>query len=296
MALDFLDDFERVGLKRAYVKALAEGRVDESLPKDPYDAVAPLVADFLDNKVGLRGKVEVPGWLTPRPGLEDLEMIREEAYREFMDKEGTETYIKDCAKVAKGILPKIPVMIAVDHSLSSGLITALSQRHGPEALAIVVLDSHFDAVPADLRAPLDREISWSGEGLCGDFFGGLMSKGLILANLIEFDMLFGHRNNVEGYARALEAFDSQLPSIMEAMRPGDVLCIAADHGNDPTTPSTDHSREYVPLLVYGERVKAGVNLGTRESFADVGATIAELFDVGPLPNGVSFAREILQGT
>jgi len=119
-------------------------------------------------------------------------------------------------------------------------------------------------------------------------------KGMILANLIEFDMLFGHRNNVEGYARALEAFDSQLPSIMEVMRPGDVLCIVADHGNDPTTASTDHSREYVPLLVYGERVKAGVNLGTRESFADLGATIAELFDVGPLPSGVSFAREILQ--
>jgi phosphopentomutase len=121
-------------------------------------------------------------------------------------------------------------------------------------------------------------------------------KGLILANLIEFDMLFGHRNNVEGYAAALEAFDSQLPAIMEAMRPGDVLCIVADHGNDPTTASTDHSREYVPLLVYGERVKAGVNLGTRESFADVGATIADLLNVGPLPNGISFAREILQGS
>jgi phosphopentomutase len=119
-------------------------------------------------------------------------------------------------------------------------------------------------------------------------------KGLILANLIEFDMLFGHRNNVEGYARALEAFDSQLPSIMEAMRPGDVLCIAADHGNDPTTASTDHSREYVPLLVYGQRVKAGVNLGTRESFADLGATIAELLGIDPLPNGTSFAGEIMR--
>jgi phosphopentomutase len=119
-------------------------------------------------------------------------------------------------------------------------------------------------------------------------------KGLILANLIEFDMLFGHRNNVEGYARALEAFDSQLPNIMEAMRPGDVLCIAADHGNDPTTASTDHSREYVPLLVYGERVKAGVNLGTRESFADLGATIAELLGIDPLSNGTSFAGEIMR--
>ncbi len=118
-------------------------------------------------------------------------------------------------------------------------------------------------------------------------------QGLILANLIEFDMLYGHRNNPEGYARALEVFDAQLPRIMEAMKSGDVLFIVADHGNDPTTPSTDHSREYVPLLVYGGRVKAGVAVGTRESFADLGATIAELLGIGPLPHGTSFVREIV---
>jgi phosphopentomutase len=122
---------------------------------------------------------------------------------------------------------------------------------------------------------------------------GVDRYGLILANLIEFDMLFGHRNNPEGYAGALEAFDSRLPEIIEAMKPGDVLFIVADHGNDPTTPSTDHSREYVPLLVYGEKVRPGVNLGTRESFADLGATIAELLALGPLPHGTSFAREIV---
>ncbi len=121
------------------------------------------------------------------------------------------------------------------------------------------------------------------------------SEGLILANLIEFDMLFGHRNNPEGYARALEAFDSRLPRMMEAMKPGDVLFIVADHGNDPTTPSTDHSREYVPLLAYGERVTPGVNLGTRESFADLGATIAELLGIEPLPDGTSFVKEIMSG-
>ncbi len=119
-------------------------------------------------------------------------------------------------------------------------------------------------------------------------------QGMILANLIEFDMLFGHRNNPEGYARALEAFDAQLPRIMDAMKPGDILFIVADHGNDPTTPSTDHSREYVPLLVYGERVKDGVDLGTRESFADLGATIAELLEVGPLPHGTSFVEKIMR--
>jgi phosphopentomutase len=122
---------------------------------------------------------------------------------------------------------------------------------------------------------------------------GVDRYGLILANLIEFDMLFGHRNNPEGYAGALEAFDSRLPEIMEAMKPGDALFIVADHGNDPTTPSTDHSREYVPLLVYGEKVRPGVNLGTRETFADLGATIAELLALDPLSSGTSFAEEIL---
>ena len=123
---------------------------------------------------------------------------------------------------------------------------------------------------------------------------GSDQKGMILANLIEFDMLFGHRNNPQAYAAALEAFDAQLPRIMDAMGPGDVLFIVADHGNDPTTPSTDHSREYVPLLVYGQSVRGGVNLGTRESFADVGATIAELLRIEPLRHGTSFAGEILK--
>lgn len=123
---------------------------------------------------------------------------------------------------------------------------------------------------------------------------GSDQKGMILANLIEFDMLFGHRNNPQAYAAALEAFDARLPRIMGAMGPGDVLFIVADHGNDPTTPSTDHSREYVPLLVYGQSVRGGVNLGTRESFADVGATIAELLRIEPLRHGASFAGKILK--
>jgi phosphopentomutase len=119
-------------------------------------------------------------------------------------------------------------------------------------------------------------------------------QGMILANLIEFDMLFGHRNNPEGYAAALEAFDAQLAHIMQVMKPGDVLFIVADHGNDPTTPSTDHSRENVPLLVCGAPVKAGVNLGTRSSFADLGATIAELLRIDPLPHGTPFVSEIMR--
>jgi phosphopentomutase len=118
-------------------------------------------------------------------------------------------------------------------------------------------------------------------------------RGLIFTNLVDFDMLWGHRNNPQGYAGGLEAFDRRLPEIMGAMTALDILFLTADHGNDPTTPSTDHSREYVPLLAYGSRVKPGVNLGTRETFADLGATVAELLGIEPLPFGTSFAEEIL---
>jgi phosphopentomutase len=100
-------------------------------------------------------------------------------------------------------------------------------------------------------------------------FGG---DSLIFTNLVDFDMLYGHRNDVEGYARALEYFDAQLPEILDSLQPDDLLYITADHGCDPTTPSTDHSREYVPVLAYGAGVKA-VNLGTRKTFADLGATV-----------------------
>jgi phosphopentomutase len=118
-------------------------------------------------------------------------------------------------------------------------------------------------------------------------------KGLIFTNLVDFDMLWGHRNNPQGYAGGLEAFDRRLPEIMGAMTAPDILFLTADHGNDPTTPSTDHSREYVPLLAYGSRIKPGVDLGTRETFADLGATVAELLGIEPLPFGTSFAEEIL---
>jgi phosphopentomutase len=118
-------------------------------------------------------------------------------------------------------------------------------------------------------------------------------RGLIFTNLVDFDMLWGHRNNPQGYAGGLEDFDRRLPEIMEAMTAQDVLFLTADHGNDPTTPSTDHSREYVPLLAYGSMVKPGVDLGTRETFADLGATVAELLGIELLPFGTSFAEEIL---
>jgi phosphopentomutase len=114
------------------------------------------------------------------------------------------------------------------------------------------------------------------------------SRGLIFANLVDFDTQFGHRNDVQGYAANLERFDRRLPEIVGALAEDDLLILTADHGNDPTTPSTDHSREYVPVLATGHRVRRGVDLGTRASFADLGQTVAQAFGVGPLACGASF--------
>ena len=119
------------------------------------------------------------------------------------------------------------------------------------------------------------------------------SHGLIFSNLVDFDMLYGHRRDTEGYARALEHFDGLLPDILDAMRSDDLLIITADHGNDPTAPGSDHTREFAPLLVYGKNAKSGVNLGTRGSLADIGQTIAENFGVS-LNDGVSFLSEVIQ--
>ena len=115
-----------------------------------------------------------------------------------------------------------------------------------------------------------------------------VDKGLIFANLVDFDMLYGHRNDARGYARALEDADKRLPEITGLLKENDMFIITADHGCDPTTPSTDHSREYVPLLVYGRKLRPGINLGTRKTFADIGQTIAEAFGIGRLEHGDSF--------
>jgi phosphopentomutase len=121
-----------------------------------------------------------------------------------------------------------------------------------------------------------------------------VATGLIFANLVDFDTAYGHRNDPAGYAANLEQVDARLGALLDRLRPDDLLIVTADHGNDPTTPSTDHSREYVPLLVAGEAVRSGVDLGTRETFADLGQTLAELFGVEPLVHGRSFLGDILR--
>lgn len=118
--------------------------------------------------------------------------------------------------------------------------------------------------------------------------------GLCFTNLVDFDMIYGHRNDAPGYARALSHFDSQLPRIVAGLRDDDLLMITADHGCDPVTPSTDHSREYVPWLVCGPRVRAGADLGTRPTFADVSATVLDYLGAPALPSGTSQLDQILE--
>ena len=119
------------------------------------------------------------------------------------------------------------------------------------------------------------------------------TEGLIFTNLVDFDMLYGHRNNIEGYAKALEYFDSKLPIIIENMKDTDILIITADHGNDPSTPSTDHSREYIPIVIYGKQIKENVNIGIRETYADISATVLDILQMPKLGIGESFKNEIL---
>ncbi len=117
-------------------------------------------------------------------------------------------------------------------------------------------------------------------------------EDLVFVNLVDFDMLYGHRNNIEGYAKALEEFDNKLHEIMENLRENDILIITADHGNDPSTPSTDHNREYVPILAYGKKLKQNVDIGIRDTYADISATILDLFNITKL-EGTSFKKDIV---
>jgi phosphopentomutase len=118
-----------------------------------------------------------------------------------------------------------------------------------------------------------------------------LDRGLVYVNLVDFDQQYGHRNDVEGYGRALEEFDRWLPEFRAALRPDDLAILTADHGCDPTTPSTDHSREYTPLLAFGPHVRAGVDLGLRATLSDIGQTVAENFATS-IEKGTSFLSEI----
>lgn len=170
---------------------------------------------------------------------------------------------------------------------SDNLLPALSNA-GLDVVCIGKVASIYDAmgVTSDLPAKNNEQsIDQTINALRAD------SRGLIFSNLVDFDMLYGHRRDVEGYAKALEHFDTRLPEIEAAMRDGDLYLITADHGNDPTRPGSDHTREYAPLIAFGPRMPGGVNLGTRGSLADIGQTIADNFGLR-LVAGDSFLDQI----
>jgi phosphopentomutase len=167
------------------------------------------------------------------------------------------------------------------------LLVALSDSD-LDVVCIGKVASIYDAVGVTQDLPAknnDQSIDQTIHAL------GMETRGLVFSNLVDFDMLYGHRRDTEGYARALEHFDTRLPEIEAAMKEGDVFIITADHGNDPTRPGSDHTREYAPLIVYGPRARAGVNLGTRGSLSDIGQTIADNFGL-TLTAGQSFLKEI----
>jgi phosphopentomutase len=167
------------------------------------------------------------------------------------------------------------------------LLVALSEA-GLDVVCIGKVASIYDSagVTKDLTAKNNNQsIDQTIKALRDD------TRGLIFSNLVDFDMLYGHRRDPEGYARALEHFDARLPEIEAAMNEGDIFIITADHGNDPTFPGTDHTREYAPLIVYGKRARAGVDLRIRRSLADIGQTIAENFGL-TLTAGESFLKAV----
>jgi phosphopentomutase len=167
------------------------------------------------------------------------------------------------------------------------LLVALNEA-GLDVVCIGKVASIYDAVGVTEDLPAknnDQSIDQTINALKGE------TRGLIFSNLVDFDMLYGHRRDTEGYARALEHFDARLPEIEAAMKEDDLFIITADHGNDPTRPGSDHTREYAPLIIYGQSARAGVDLKIRHSLSDIGQTIADNFGLR-LTAGESFLREI----
>ena len=167
------------------------------------------------------------------------------------------------------------------------LLVALSEA-GLDVVCIGKVASIYDAVGVTQDLPAknnDQSIDQTIKALSDD------TRGLIFSNLVDFDMLYGHRRDTEGYACALEHFDARLPEIEAAMKEGDIFIITADHGNDPTRPGSDHTREYAPLVIYGQQARAGVDLKIRGSLSDIGQTIVENFGLR-LTAGESFLGNI----
>ena len=208
--------------------------------------------------------------------LKDEHSVCRVIARPFVGKPGS--FVRTAERRDYSVKP--PSKTVLDYAIDAGFkvyaVGKISEIFVNQGISEAVhIDNNMDGVDKTL-AYMDRK-----------------DKGIIFTNLVDFDMLWGHRNNPEGYAKGLEDVDKRVPEFIERLKPDDVLMFAADHGCDPTTPSTDHSREYVPLLVYGKRIKAGVNLGIRKSFSDLGKTVAELMGFEVVCAGESFAEIIV---
>lgn len=192
---------------------------------------------------------------------------------------------------------------------ASGVFTRTHRRrdYALEPPEPTVLDELLDAGVVSYGVGKIGEI-FAWRGICESphsqsnmhGFGNIVARvadasdnGFVFANLVDFDMVWGHRNDVDGYARGLEAVDARMPELLDAMVQGDLLIITADHGCDPTTPSTDHSREYTPLIAHVKGVDRGVDLGIRATFADIGETVADFYGIaGACKRGTSFLAQV----
>ncbi|MCK8828500.1 phosphopentomutase [Natroniella acetigena] len=180
-----------------------------------------------------------------------------------------------------------------DYSLQPPAKTVLDylKEADKEVMAVGKIDNIF--ADQGITQAVHTDNNMDGVDKTLKYLQGSDQEGLIFVNLVDFDQKYGHRRDANGYAQALQEFDQRLPELISALNEDDLLILTADHGCDPTHKGSDHTREYVPLLVYGEQVKAGVDLGTRETFSDIAATISDIFGIEKTDNGVSFKDEIL---
>ena len=186
-----------------------------------------------------------------------------------------------------------------DYSLEPVGLTVLDQLKSADWPVIGVGKISDIFAARGLTKSVSTRSNQQGMEVLLDLAGAKDSKGLLMVNLVEFDSLYGHRNDIAGYARELEWFDGRLGELLPRLQDNDLLLITADHGCDPTVPGTDHTREYVPLLAYApvlvKKNKPGISLGVRSSFADIGATVAANFALPPLAYGQSFLPELITG-
>jgi phosphopentomutase len=279
---EVIDRFERLIGRGSLGNVVASGtQILESLGEESASSGKPIVYTSADSVFQVAAHVDsVPvaqlhAWCAAARGMltGDLEVGRVIA-RPFAGSVGR--FVRTGDRKDFAVLPPAPTVL--DAARAAGLPTTAVGKVGDlfsgRGIVRNLPAKGNEACLAVLASVVDEEPDPRGS--------------LVFANLVDFDTLYGHRNDPAGYAKALQDFDGALAGLLEALRPGDVLMVTADHGNDPTTPSTDHSRELVPILAVGHRVPAGLDVGRRQTFADVAATIARLLALEPPPTGTAF--------